>query len=166
MPVADATFGTRAGVRINADLPIPAGRRISLLSHEYRLYSFRRKHLGVQAVLIFNICTRTPIMNKMRLTTVMLTSAVVVGLAACGTTQLNTIDVQNSTAKTLGLASSDELTISNVQYGQHNALGGVPVTYDATTAKGRRFSCSVFMIPGLTPINPPTYNNWECHPHT
>ncbi len=48
---------------------------------------------------------------------------------------------------------------------QKNALGGQQVNYDATTGKGRRFMCTVFMIPGLTPINPPTYNNWECHPH-
>lgn len=85
-------------------------------------------------------------------------------LSACGTTQMNMINVQNSTAKTLGLASSDEITIANVRYGQTNALGGQQVSYDATTGKGRRYACTVFMIPGLTPINPPTYNDWECHP--
>lgn len=85
-------------------------------------------------------------------------------LSACGTTQMNMINVQNSTAKTLGLGSSDEITIANIQYGQKNALGGQQVSYDATTGKGRRFTCKVFMIPGLTPINPPTYNDWECHP--
>jgi hypothetical protein len=89
----------------------------------------------------------------------------VLSLSACGTTQMNMIDVQSSTAKTLGLASSDEITVSNIQYGKKNALGGQQVNYDATTGKGRRFTCTVFMIPGLTPINPPTYNNWECHPH-
>ncbi|WGS48499.1 hypothetical protein LFL96_11935 [Paraburkholderia sp. D15] len=86
-------------------------------------------------------------------------------LSACGTTQMNMINVQTSTAKTLGLASSDEITVTNVKYGQKNALGGQQVSYDATTGKGRRFACTVFMIPGLTPINPPTYNDWECHPH-
>jgi len=91
-------------------------------------------------------------------------AATVLALSACGTTQLNMIDVQNSTAKTLGLASSDEITISNVQFGQKNALGGQNVNYNATTGKGRRFTCTVFMIAGLTPINPPTYDNWECHP--
>ncbi|PQV53496.1 hypothetical protein [Paraburkholderia sp. BL21I4N1] len=85
-------------------------------------------------------------------------------LSACGTTQMNMINVQNSTAKTLGLGSSDEITIANIQYGQKNALGGQQVKYDATTGKGRHFTCTVFMIPGLTPINPPTYNDWECHP--
>ena len=39
-------------------------------------------------------------------------------LSACGTTQMNMVDVQTSTAKTLGLASSDEITIANVQYGR------------------------------------------------
>lgn len=92
-------------------------------------------------------------------------SAVSVALSACGTTKLDMIDVQTSTAKTIGLASSDEITIANVQYGRKNALGGQQVSYDATTGKGRRFTCTVFMIPGLTPIDRPTYNNWECHPH-
>jgi hypothetical protein len=86
-------------------------------------------------------------------------------LSACGTTQMNMIDVQASTAKTVGLASSDEIVIANVQYGQKNGLGGQQVSYDATTGKGRRFTCTVFMIPGLTPIDKPTYNDWECHPH-
>ncbi|SEU12137.1 hypothetical protein SAMN03159335_03293 [Burkholderia cepacia] len=85
-------------------------------------------------------------------------------LSACGSTQMNMVDVQTSTAKTLGLASSDEITIANVQYGKKDGLGGQKVSYDATTGKRRRFGCTVFMIPGLTPIDRPTYNNWECHP--
>jgi len=85
-------------------------------------------------------------------------------LAACGSTQMNMVDVQTSTAKTLGLASSDEITIANVQYAKKDGLGGQKVSYDATTGKGRRFGCTVFMIPGLTPLDRPTYNNWECHP--
>ena len=85
-------------------------------------------------------------------------------LSGCGSTQMNMIDVQTSTVKTLGLASSDEITIANVQYGKKDGLGGQKVSYDATTGKGRRFGCTVFMIPGLTPIDRPTYNNGECHP--
>ena len=60
---------------------------------------------------------------------------------------MNMVDVQTSTAKTLGLASSDEITIANVQYGKKDGLGGQKVGYDATTGKGRRFGCTVFMIP-------------------
>ncbi|WP_260986104.1 hypothetical protein [Bordetella genomosp. 13] len=85
-------------------------------------------------------------------------------LTACGTTQMNMIEVQNATAKTLGLASSDEITIANVQYGEKNSLGGQKVSYDATTARGRKFSCTAFMIPGLTPFDKPTFNDGECHP--
>ncbi|RAS38684.1 hypothetical protein [Paraburkholderia bryophila] len=47
----------------------------------------------------------------------------VLSLSACGTTQMNMIDVQSSTAKTLGLASSDEITVSNIQYGKKNVSG-------------------------------------------
>ena len=85
-------------------------------------------------------------------------------LSACGTTQMNMISVQNSTAETLGLASSDELTISNVKYGEKNALGGQHVSYDATTARGRRFSCTAFMIPGLLPFDAPKFSDGKCGP--
>ncbi|WP_256941406.1 MULTISPECIES: hypothetical protein [Burkholderia] len=37
--------------------------------------------------------------------------------AACGPTQMNRVDVRTPTAKTLGLASFDEITIANVQHG-------------------------------------------------
>ncbi|WP_434114017.1 hypothetical protein [Paraburkholderia caffeinilytica] len=103
--------------------------------------------------------------NRSTMRTVIGMSFVSFVLSACGTTQMNMIDVQTSTAKTIGLASSDEIVIANVQYGQKNALNGQQVSYDATTGKGRRFTCTVFMIPGLTPIDKPTYNDWECHPH-
>ncbi|MFM0739209.1 hypothetical protein PQQ51_18375 [Paraburkholderia xenovorans] len=103
-------------------------------------------------------------MSKKGLKVVAISAILLTGLSACGTTQMNMIDVQKTTAKTIGLASSDELTITNVKYGQGNSLGGKPVTYDATTGKGRRFGCSVFMIPGLTPLDAPAYRDWECHP--
>jgi hypothetical protein len=105
-------------------------------------------------------------MRTHRLKIACLSALLATGLTACGTTQMNMIDVQTSTAKTIGLASSDEITITNVKYGERNALGGKPVTYDATTARGRKFACSVFMIPGLTPIDRPGYSNWECHPRS
>jgi len=85
-------------------------------------------------------------------------------LSACGTTDVNTIAVQNATAQTLGLASSDEVSITNVQYEKKNALGGTLVTYDATTSRGRRFNCEIFMIPGLTVLDRPSYNDGSCSP--
>jgi hypothetical protein len=103
-------------------------------------------------------------LNKKGLKVAIISAALLTGLSACGTTQMNMIEVQKTTSKTIGLASSDEINISNIKYGQRNSLGGTPVTYDATTTKGRRFGCSVFMIPGLTPIDKPAYNDWECHP--
>ncbi|VWC21517.1 hypothetical protein BLA23254_05827 [Burkholderia lata] len=77
---------------------------------------------------------------------------------------MNLVDVQTSTAKTLGLASSDEITIANVHDGKKDGLGGQKVSDDATTGKGRRFGSTVFMIAGLTPIDRPTYDNRECQP--
>jgi len=85
-------------------------------------------------------------------------------LSACGTTQMNMIDVQKATAETLGLASSDELTITNVKYGEKNMLGGQDVSYTATTVRGRKFLCTAFMIPGLTPLEAPKFSDGECRP--
>jgi|GEM_PF-927284 len=104
------------------------------------------------------------LLNKKILILAAISAALLTGLSACGTTQMNMIEVQKTTSRTIGLASSDEITVSNIKYGQRNSLGGTPVTYDATTTKGRRFGCSVFMIPGLTPLDKPAYNDWECHP--
>lgn len=85
-------------------------------------------------------------------------------LSACGSAQVNMTEMQTTTAKTLGLASSDEITVTNVKYEKQNALGGTQLTYDATTARGRKFACSAFVIPGLTPLDKATWNDGECHP--
>jgi hypothetical protein len=85
-------------------------------------------------------------------------------LTACGGSQLNMTEMQTTTAKTLGLASSDEITITNTQYVKKNAIGGSQISYDATTARGRRFTCTAFVIPGLTPLDKATYADGECHP--
>jgi hypothetical protein len=85
-------------------------------------------------------------------------------LSACGTTQLNMIEVQTATAKTLGLASSDEITISNVQYEKANSMGGQNVSYDVATARGRRFVCTGFVVAGLTPMDKPKLSNGACRP--
>ncbi|WP_347554190.1 hypothetical protein [Robbsia sp. KACC 23696] len=88
----------------------------------------------------------------------------VAALSACGSAQLNMTEMQTTTAKTLGLASSDEITVTNVIYEQKNSLGGRQISYDATTARGRRFTCTAFVIPGLTPLDKAAYSNGECHP--
>ncbi|MDR5759321.1 hypothetical protein [Caballeronia sp. LZ035] len=91
-------------------------------------------------------------------------SAMCLVLSACGGTQLNMTEMQTTTAKTLGLASSDEITVTNVQYVKKNAIGGSKISYDATTARGRKFTCTAFVIPGLTPLDKATYTDGECHP--
>ncbi|WP_175926392.1 hypothetical protein [Burkholderia cepacia] len=85
-------------------------------------------------------------------------------LSACGSTQINMAYVQKSTAQALGLASSDEVTLGNMQDVPTVMLGGRKVRYDATTGKGRHFSCTVLVVPGMTPIAYPTYRDWECAP--
>ena len=92
------------------------------------------------------------------------TAGLCILLSACGGTQLNMTEMQTTTAKTLGLASSDEITVANVQYIKKNAIGGSQISYDATTARGRKFTCTAFVIPGLTPLDKATYSNGECHP--
>ena|ERR1700710_1797239 len=91
-------------------------------------------------------------------------SSLCILLSACGGTQLNMTEMQTTTAKTLGLASSDEITVTNIQYVKKNSIGGSEISYDATTARGRKFVCTAFVIPGLTPLDKATYSNGECHP--
>ncbi|WP_235939177.1 hypothetical protein [Schauerella aestuarii] len=85
-------------------------------------------------------------------------------VAACGSTKINMTEMQTTTAKSLGLASSDELTVANVQYKEKNALGGQELSYDATTARGRKFACTAYVTPGLTPFDKATYSEAQCSP--
>lgn len=57
--------------------------------------------------------------------------------------------LQAETAKMLGLGSSDEITVTNVNGAQPDALGGQKLSYRATTEKGRIFDCSSMMMPGI-----------------
>jgi hypothetical protein len=56
--------------------------------------------------------------------------------------------LQSATASQIGLGSSDEVTVSSVAYGEKNALGGQPVSYRATTGKGRTFDCKATLMDG------------------
>lgn len=71
--------------------------------------------------------------------------------------------LQAETAKMLGLASSDEITVTNVNSSQPDALGGQKLSYRATTDKGRIFDCSSTMLPGLL-LSPPTLSAPTCTP--
>lgn len=56
--------------------------------------------------------------------------------------------LQAATASQIGLGSSDEVTVSSVSYGEKNVLGGQPVSYRATTGKGRTFDCKATLMDG------------------
>ncbi|KGT94207.1 hypothetical protein NG99_10175 [Erwinia typographi] len=86
-------------------------------------------------------------------------AVMLLSVAGCSSTP-NTMKLQQGTTNLLGLASTDEVTLSNIQKGTPNALGGSDVTFDATTAKGRKFKCKTFMIPGL--LAEPTYSDFTC----
>jgi len=85
-------------------------------------------------------------------------------LAGCSTMSVNDaiVPLQTETAKMIGLASSDELTISNVKAGEPDKLGGQQLTYTATTTKGRVFNCSSMQTPGLL-ASPPTLSAPSCN---
>lgn len=57
--------------------------------------------------------------------------------------------LQAETAKMLGLGSSDEITVTNVNGEQPDFLGGQKLKYRATTDKGRIFDCTSMMMPGI-----------------
>lgn len=58
------------------------------------------------------------------------------------------VKLQAHTANMIGLSSSDEVTLSNVNFGESNPLTGQEVTYKATTAKGRTFQCNARIVDG------------------
>lgn len=72
-------------------------------------------------------------------------------LSGCSTMSTNqAIPVlQAETARMLGLASSDEITVSDVSAEKPDALGSQVLTYRATTNKGRIFDCKSLMLPGI-----------------
>ncbi|MEG9529976.1 hypothetical protein [Mannheimia indoligenes] len=58
------------------------------------------------------------------------------------------VRLQAETANMIGLSSSDEITVSNVNFGESNVLTGQLVTYRATTNKGRTFDCNARIVDG------------------
>lgn len=69
------------------------------------------------------------------------------------------VRLQAATANMIGLSSSDEITISNVNFGEKNVLTGQQVTYKATTAKGRTFQCESRIVDSFlteAQVNPPS----------
>ncbi|WP_426206041.1 hypothetical protein [Pseudomonas sp. TWP3-1] len=81
-------------------------------------------------------------------------------LSGCATNP-NVLQMHKVTAETLGLASTDELTMGPVTKGTPDFLGGTPLTFEATTAKGRKFNCSTYMTPGIL-LEPPKYSRLTC----
>ncbi|MGY4816493.1 hypothetical protein ACVNP3_11215 [Pseudomonas chlororaphis subsp. piscium] len=81
-------------------------------------------------------------------------------LAGCSTNP-NVLQIHKVTAETIGLASTDELTMGPVTKGKEDFLGGSELTFKATTAKGRVFNCSTFMTPGIL-LDPPKYSRLTC----
>lgn len=72
------------------------------------------------------------------------------------------IALQAETAQgVLGLASSDELTISNVVRTKTSIPGTETVSYRATTAKGRVLDCKADLMAG-TILTDPTVMKPEC----
>ena len=82
------------------------------------------------------------------------------GLSGCATNP-NVLQMHKVTAETLGLASTDELTMGPVTKGTPDFLGGTQLTFEATTAKGRKFNCSTYMTPGIL-LEPPKYSRLTC----
>ena len=86
-------------------------------------------------------------------------------LAGCSTLKTDQAIplLQAETAKMLGLGSSDEITVTNVNGAQPDALGGQKLSYRATTEKGRSFDCSSMMMPGILG-SAPTLSSPTCTP--
>ncbi|WP_058913256.1 hypothetical protein [Entomohabitans teleogrylli] len=100
----------------------------------------------------------------MKKITLPLTLGLAVLLTGCATGAPDMMRLQQGTTNELGLSSTDEVTLSNVVKGPASALGGSTVTWDATTTKGRKFSCKTLMMPSLNPLEKAPYGNFECAP--
>ncbi|MHA2898405.1 hypothetical protein [Enterobacter sp. H2G27] len=77
--------------------------------------------------------------------------AIALTLSGCSTLKTDQAIplLQADTAKMLGLGSSDEITVTNVNGSQPDMLGSQKLTYRATTEKGRIFDCQSQMMPGI-----------------
>jgi len=91
--------------------------------------------------------------------------ALVAPLAACTSMTPNQaiVPLQAATAQMIGLASSDELVISDVKAGQPDPLGAQELSYTARTNKGRVFNCTSRLVPGLL-TTPPSLSTPSCLP--
>lgn len=89
--------------------------------------------------------------------------ATAVTLTGCATMSTNDaiVPLQAETARIIGLASSDELTVTDVHAGKPDAMGGQRLSYTATTTKGRIFKCTSLMTPGLL-ASPPSLSAPSC----
>jgi hypothetical protein len=92
-------------------------------------------------------------------------------LAACANNPPQTMLIQQETAHLLGLASTDELSIGNIErnnkkVGDTSLNLSSSIAYQATTARGRVFNCSADVVPGLLPGMPDKYTRIACGPAT
>lgn len=88
------------------------------------------------------------------------------GLSGCVQMDKNqaVADLQIKTMNALNLASSDELTISEVIFSEPNAMGQEKVNYTVTTAKGRVLECNTTLMPSVIITTPPTLLDPTCKP--
>ena len=91
-------------------------------------------------------------------------ATLVATLTGCATGAPDTMTLQQAATNAIGLASTDEMTLSNVRKSPPNLLGGTIVSYTATTTKGRKFNCTAFLTPGMPPLTKDQYSNFKCEP--
>lgn len=92
-------------------------------------------------------------------------AATILAVSGCTTMGTNEaiVPLQSATAEMIGLASSDELSVTDVKASEPDPLGAQDLSYVATTTKGRRFNCTARMMPGLL-ISAPTLTKPSCAP--
>lgn len=85
-------------------------------------------------------------------------------ISGCATGAPDTMLLQQGTTNKLGLSSTDEVTISNIQKGTANVLGSSIISWDAVTTKGRKFTCQTLMMASLNPLEKAPYGEFDCQP--
>ncbi|MBN3752322.1 hypothetical protein G3N95_05190 [Paraburkholderia sp. Tr-20389] len=89
--------------------------------------------------------------------------AITLGLAGCASPAPDVMILQLATTEVLGLASTDDVTLSHMAEGSPDALGTRVVSYTATTEKGPRFACSALMTPDPV-VRKSQYSHVKCKP--
>jgi len=88
--------------------------------------------------------------------------AVCTSFSGCATGTPDTFTLQQLASGLLGLASPEQVRVSDVNKAASNITGRAFVSFRAITSNGRRFYCATEMVPSLAPWSLTRYVSGKC----